>query len=370
MKLLTIIALLSSIPTLFAASVDVYFGTSGKATKGIYHSSFDTDSGKLSPPELAAEIGSPGFLALHPSKSYLYAVATSDQGPCVAAYKIGKNGRLTLLNTEVIGDGGGAHISVHPSGKFLLTAQYGGGSVALFPVAKDGKVQPRGQLIEHEGGSGIVASRQNAPHPHWTGYSPDGEFAFVPDLGLDKIVIYKVNANRPSITAHGIAGSVPGGGPRHMRFSVDGNFIYLLNELSLSVTTFQYDAKKGTTKRLTTTPALSESDKSEEVFNSSSEILVHPNGKFVYSANRGDDTVTAYQANRNTGELTVTEVEPVRGAFPRNINLEPSGKWLLAAGQHSNTIAVFAIDQSTGEITYQLNSVVNVPGPICILFNE
>jgi len=155
-----------------------------------------------------------------------------------------------------------------------------------------------------------------------------------------------------------------------MRFSVDGNFIYLLNELSLSVTTFQYDAKKGATKRLTTTPALSESDKSEEVFNSSSEILVHPNGKFVYSANRGDDTVTAYQANRNTGELTVTEVEPVRGAFPRNINLEPSGKWLLAAGQHSNTIAVFAIDQSTGEITYQLNSVVNVPGPICILFNE
>ena len=370
MRSLPLITLLSLIPSLFAANVDVYFGTSGKATKGIYHSSFNQDSGKLSLPKLAAGIGSPGFLALHPKRSHLYAVATSDQGPCVAAYKIEKNGSLTLLNTEVIGDGGGAHISVHPSGNFLLTAQYGGGSVALFPLAKDGRVQPRGQLIEHEGGSRVVASRQNVPHPHWTGYSPDGKFAFVPDLGLDKIVIYKVNANRPSITAHGAAESVAGGGPRHMRFSVDGKFIYLLNELSLSVTTFQYDAKKGTTKRLTTTPALSESTKSEEGFNSSSEILVHPNGNFVYSANRGDDTVTAYQANRSTGRLTVTEVEPVRGAFPRNINLEPGGKWLLAAGQHSNTVAVFAIDQSTGKITYQLNSVVNVPGPICILFNE
>ncbi len=370
MKSVAIIALFSILPNLCAAVVDVYFGTSGKETKGIYHSSFDKDSGKLSPPELVAEIGSPGFLALNPSKSHLYAVATSDQGPCVAAYKIEKNGRLTLLNTEAIGDGGGAHISVHPSGKFLLTAQYGGGSVALFPLAKDGKVQLRAQLVEHEGGSGIVGTRQNAPHPHWTGYSPDGRFAFVPDLGLDKIAIYKVDANAPSIVTHGFAESVPGGGPRHMRFSVDGKFIYLLNELSLSVTTFRYDAKNGTTKRLTTTPALGERDKSEEVFNSSSEILVHPNGKFVYSANRGDDTVTAYQANPRTGKLTVTEVEPVRGAFPRNINLEASGKWLLAAGQHSNTIAVFAIDQSTGEITYQTNSVVNVPGPICILFKE
>lgn len=370
MKFIAILALLSLVSNLCASTVDVYFGTSGKATKGIYHSTFDKDSGKLSPPELASEIGSPGFLALHPNKTHLYAAAQSNEGPCVAAYKIGKDGSLTLLNTETIGDGGGAHISVHPSGKFLLTAQYGGGSVALFPISENGRVQSRAQLIEHEGGSGVVGTRQNAPHPHWTGYSPDGKFAFVPDLGLDKIVIYKVNANSPSIAAHGFAETVPGGGPRHMRFSVDGKFIYLLNELSLSVTTFQYDAKKGTTKRLTTTPALSESDKSEEVFNSSSEILAHPNGKFVYSANRGDDTVTAYQANPRTGELTVTEVEPVRGAFPRNINLDADGKWLLAAGQHSNTVSVFAIDQSTGEITYQLNTVVNVPGPICILFNE
>ncbi len=370
MKPAIALVLLLLLPSLRAATVDVYFGTSGKATKGIYHSTFDKSSGQLSDPKLVAEIGSPGFLAFHPNKSTLYAVASDASGPCVAAYRIERNGSLSLINTEAIGDGGGAHIAVHLSGKFLLTAQYGGGSVALFPLASDGRVQARSQLIEHEGGSGVVASRQDKPHPHWTGYSPDGRFAFVPDLGLDQIVIYRVDSNAPSIHAHGVAQSVPGGGPRHMRFSVDGKFIYLLNELSLSVTTFEYDAQKGTTKRLSTTPALSESVKAEEAFNSSSEILVHPNGRFVYSANRGDDTVTVYKANPRTGKLAVTETENVRGAFPRNINLENSGQWLLAAGQHSNTVAVFAIDQSTGELTYQTNSVINVPGPICILFHE
>lgn len=370
MKLAIILVLASLIPALCASTVDVFFGTSGGETKGVYHSTFDKETGKLSAPKLAAPIGSPGFLALHPNKSTLYAVANKDGEPCVAAWRIEKNGKLSLLNTEVIGDGGGAHIAVHPSGNFLLTAQYGGGSVALFPLASDGRVKARAQLIEHKGGSGVVASRQDKPHPHWTGYSPDGRFAFVPDLGLDQIVIYRVDASAPSISAHGHAQSVPGGGPRHMRFSVDGKFIYLLNELSLSVTTFGYDATNGTTKKLTTTPALSDETKAEEIFNSSSEILVHPNGRFVYSANRGDDTVTAYQANPRTGKLSVTEVENVRGAFPRNINLDASGKWLLAAGQHSNTIAVFAIDPSTGKLTYQTNSVINVPGPICILFHE
>lgn len=352
-----------------AESIDVYFGTSGRETKGIYRATFETDGGKLSSAKLAAEIGSPGFLALHPDGKKLYAVGV-DGGPCVAAYRISPDGNLTLLNTKPIGDGGAAHVSVHPSGKFLLTAQYGGGSVALFPIASDGSVEARAQLIEHEGGSGVVENRQDNPHPHWTGYSPDGRFAFVPDLGLDRFVIYRVDADKPSIHPHGHAQSVPGGGPRHMRFSVDGNFIYLLNELSLSVTTFSYNAKDGTTDRRTTTPALSEAVKAKEAFNSSSEILVHPNGEIVYSANRGNDTVTVYRANPISGTLAVREVESIRGSWPRNINLDPTGKWLLAAGAHSNTISVFAIDQQNGELTFQTRGLINVPGPICIVFKE
>ncbi len=147
------------------------------------------------------------------------------------------------------------------------------------------------------------------------------------------------------------------------------SFIYLLNELSLSVTTFAYDERTGTTERRSTTPALNDATKAQEAFNSASEILTHPNGRFVYSANRGNDSVTAYLADPASGKLTVHEVEPIRGSWPRNINLDPTGKWLLAAGAHSNTISIFAIDQTTGKLTFQTRGLVNVPGSICILFN-
>jgi len=265
----------------FAANVDVYFGTGGTPSKGIYRSTFDTETGELGQAELAAEIGSPGFLALHPKRTNLYAVAQNDQGPCVAAYRIKNNGSIELINTTPIGDGSGAHIAVHLSGKFLLTAQYGGGSVAVFPLDSNGKVEARSQLIEHKGGSGVVDGRQDKPHPHWVGFSPDSRYAFVPDLGIDQIVIYKVDENSPKLMPHGHAEALPGAGPRHMRFSVDGSYIYLLNELRLSVTTFAYDSEAGTTKQLSTTKALSEVVKAKEVFNSSSEIIVHPNGRFI-----------------------------------------------------------------------------------------
>jgi len=353
-----------------AANVDVYFGSSGGEAKGIYHATLDTEKGKLSAAKLAAEVKAPGFLAFHPDRTKLYAVARFDKQPSVVAYNIAEDGSLSLLNAEVIPDGGAAHISVHPSGKFLLTAQYGGGSVALFPVDKDGSLMPCKQVIEHEGGSGVVANRQEAPHPHWGGFSPDGRFAFVPDLGLDQIVIYQIQSDQTSIKQVGSVDSIPGGGPRHMKFSVDGQYIFLLNELSLSVSTFAYDPETGNAKLLTTTPTLSEAMKAKESFNSASEIIVHPNGQFVYAANRGHDSVTAFLVDPETGRLYVTDIEPIRGAWPRNINMDTSGRWLLAAGQHSNTVTVLEIDATTGALTYPRDSVITVPSSICILLND
>ncbi len=350
-----------------AESWHVYFGTGGRETKGIYRATFDSETGRLSAAEVAAEIGSPGFLALHPDGTKLYAVGTTSNGPGVTGYRIGSGGALELINSSPIGDGGGAHVSVHPSGKFVLTAQYGGGSVALFPLDGDGRLGSV-KLTEHEGGSRVVPRRQDSPHPHWTGYSPDGRFALVPDLGLDGIVIYRVNTESPSIERHGFAASEAGGGARHMRFSPDGRFIYLLNELTLSLTSFAWDAASGTARQLGTVPSLSEEVKAKEAFNSGAEVLVHPSGRFVYSSNRGNDTVTAYRANPASGELAVIQVQPVRGAFPRNINLSPDGHWLLAAGADSNTVSVHRINQQTGELTFQTGAVINVPSPICILF--
>lgn len=362
-----VVCVLSFTTGLKAEKLTVYFGTGGAGADGIYQSVFDTQSGKLSPAKRAAEIDGPGFLALHPDGDKVYAVGNVEGGPGVAGYRIGAGGALTPISLALIGDGGGAHVAVHPSGKFLLTAQYGGGSVALFPLDGEGKIGPS-QLSKHEGGSKVVEKRQDSPHPHYCGFSPDGRFALVPDLGLDQIVIYKINLDGPSITPHGVAESVPGGGPRHMRFSPDGRFIYLLNELSLSVTAFSWNADAGTATRLDTVPALSEEVKAMEVFNSAAEIVVHPSGQFVYSSNRGHDTVTVFRTEPSTAAMAVTQVQPVRGAFPRNINLSPEGKWLLAAGADSNTISVHAVNQETGQLTYQTKGVINVPSPICILF--
>jgi 6-phosphogluconolactonase len=349
-------------------TLHVYFGTGGsREAKGIYHATFDTTSGKLSPAELAVEARSPGFLALHPDGTKFYAVADLPGGSGVIGYDVAANGVLKLINSAPTGDGGAAHLAVHPSGKFLFTAQYGGGSVALFPLDDKGLLG-KATLIEHQGGSRIVKGRQDAPHPHWCGFSPDGQFALVPDLGLDGIVIYRVNPAGLSIERHGFAASVPGGGARHMRFSPDGRLIYLVNELSLSVTTFLWDATNGTARLQATVPTLSEATKAKEAFNSAAEVLVHPSGRFVYSSNRGHDSVTVFRADAATGGLEVAQVQPVRGAVPRNINLTPGGDWLLAAGADSNTVSVHRVNPDTGELTYQTKGIINVPAPICILF--
>lgn len=354
--------------------VDVWFGTTTSKTgpsKGIYHAKFDTDKGRLTTPQLAAEIDSPGFLTLHPTLPILYSVGSVDGEASVVSFQIGddSNATLTQLNAQPVGDGGAAHLAVDHKGTALITAQYGGGSTALFPLSADGSIQPRSQLEKHPAGSGVAGNRQEKAHAHWTGFSPDNRFAFVPDLGLDQVVIWNFeNENgKPKLTNHGAGVCPPGSGPRHMKFSPDGDIVYVLNELSLTVTVFQYDAAAGTMTAIQTIPTLSEAQKAKESFNSASEIRVHPTGKFVYAANRGHDSITVFSVDPETSKLTLVEQEPIRGGWPRNFNIDPSGKWLVAAGRDSHTASVFAIDPETGELQYG-RMMQTVPAPICVLF--
>ena len=354
-------------------TTDVWIGTGGGGdSKGIYHCWLDGNTGKLSNPTLAAEAGSPGFLAMHPTLPVLYAVCRLEAEPVVAAYRIPSDNRqpeLELLNAVPIGDGGAAHVSVDQTGSTVLTAQYGGGSVAVFSLNDDGSLRERTQLINHEGGSGVVPRRQDASHAHWTGFSPDNRFAFVPDLGLDKVVIYKCDPKNSMLTPHGNAVVPPGSGPRHMKFHTSGNYLFVLNELALTISTFRYDKVNGTTELVDTVPTVSDDMKAAELFNSASEIRVHPGGRFVYSANRGHDTISVFQFDETTAHLKLIEHEPVRGATPRNFNIDPSGRWLLAGGQDSHTVASFAIDPASGELTWN-RSIIHVPAAICILFEH
>lgn len=351
----------------------VWIGTSNASpSKGIYHCTLNTDSGKLSEPTLAAEMDGPGFLAMHPSGKVLYAVGNLNRTPCVAAYKIlgrGKDAKLEFLNSVEIGDGGAAHVNLDRSGRMLLTAQYGSGSVAAFSLKTDGSIERRTDLMKHEGGSRVVPGRQESPHAHWCGFSPDQRYVFVPDLGLDQVVIYKADIATQKLTKHGFGQAPMGGGPRHMKFHQNGKWIFLLNELDLSVTVFDYDAESGKMTAMQTIPTVPKSELAKELFSSASEIRVHPNGKFVYSANRGHDTITVFSVNQETGELSEIEREHVRGATPRNFDVDASGKWLLAAGQSSHTLASFLIDPETGELTYN-QSIVTAPSAICVLIEE
>ena len=347
-----------------AQTQPVWFGT---GAKGIYHATLNTANGEISDAQLAAEIASPGFLDLHPDGNKLYAVCRLPNGnPGVAGFAI-QDGSLRFLNGKEIGDGGGTHLAVHPSGTFLLTAQYGGGSTARFGLDGDGHLQGEPILYEHEGGSKVVAKRQKSPHPHWCGFDLAAKFAFVPDLGMDGVVIYRIADQQ--LHKHGFAEVPAGGGPRHMKFSHDGKRAYVLNELALSVSVFDYNAPQGSLTMIQTIPTLTEAIKDKESFNAASEIRIHPNGQFAYAANRGHDSITVFAIEAESGKLRWVENEPIRGAWPRNFNLDPSGRWLLAAGGQSNTVSVFAVDTESGELTFQRGKVINVPSPICVLFS-
>lgn len=348
----------------------VWIGTTtprGGESRGIYRALLDLRTGALSPPRLAAEISSPGFVTLHPRGHRLYSVCQLPNrgGGGVAAFAISEDtARLAPLGTQPIGDGGATHLAVDATGSCLFTAQYGAGSVAAFPLDDDGRIRPRSTLVEHEG-SGPDPARQKGPHPHWVGMDPSNRFLFVPDLGIDRVVIYRVDLEAGLLSRHGEGRCPAGGGPRHMKFDRRGRFAYVLNEMQMSITVFSYDGSAGTLSPLQTISTLPE--ELREVPVKASEIRIHPSGRFVYAANRGHDSIAAFRVDPATGRLTFVEREAIRGSWPRNFHVDPTGRWLLAAGRDSHTIAVFRIDPETGGLVFTGRSAY-CPTPISIEF--
>lgn len=354
-----------------AEMLDVWIGTGGAPSKGIYHCQLNAQTGRLSDSRLVAEMGAPGFLAKHPSLPIIYAVGSLYNENVVAGFRMhaaGLEARLERISQQPIGDGGATHLVVSRDGMTLLTAQYGGGSVAAFALNEQGDITARTALIKHMGGSNTVPDRQTAPHAHWVGFSLDQKFAFVPDLGLDQVVIYRINTQEATLQKHGVGQLPKGAGPRHQKVHANGKWIYVLNELDLTVSLFDWRSDTGTMELRQTVPTVEPLELTGLRQKSCSEIRLHPNGRFVYAANRGHDSITVF-AIAEDGSLTAIQNESVRGATPRNFNLDPSGKWLLAAGQDSHTLASFSVDAETGKLTYNA-SVISTPSPICILFQH
>jgi 6-phosphogluconolactonase len=366
-----ITAIISSLAlsTVYAESLDVYLGTytSGRnASKGIYCSKLDTDTGEISAPVLAAEAGNPSFLEVHPGGKFLYAVSESGGAGTVSAYAIDQDtGNLTLLNSQPSGGSGPCHVNIDHAGKNVLVANYGSGSASVIPIAADGKLAEPTGFVQHKGSS-INPQRQKGPHAHSINVSPDNRFAFVADLGLDKVMIYKLDVDKGTIAANdpAFAKVKPGAGPRHFTFSADGRYAYVINELDGTITTFAYEPASGTLTEIQTITTLPDDFTGRR---SCAEVRVHPNGKFLYGSNRGHDSIVVYRIDPAKGTLRFVEHERAGIKTPRNFNIDPTGKFCLVANQGADSVIVFKIDQKTGALE-PTGHKISIGKPVCIRF--
>jgi 6-phosphogluconolactonase len=253
---------------------------------------------------------------------------------------------------------------VDKSGKNALVANYGGGSAAVLPIQEDGSLKESSSFQQHKGSS-VNKSRQEAPHAHSINLDKDNRFAFVADLGLDKVLIYRFDAEQGTISPNAEAATAPGAGPRHFAFHPSGKYAYVINELDMTITAFDYDSANGALKMrqtITTLPA----DVKDRKGMSTAEVVAHPSGKFLYGSNRGHHSIAIFSI-AETGELKAVGHQGYKIKTPRNFAIEPTGRYLLVANQDGNSITAFGIDQKTGELT-PAGEPVEAPMPVCIRF--
>jgi 6-phosphogluconolactonase len=327
----------------------------------------------LVPLGLAAEVASPSFLEIDPERRFLFAVnETSDFGGrstgAVSAYSIESDtGKLRRLNQRPSMGAGPCHLVLDKGRRHILVANYGSGSVAVLPVGTDGMLGEATDYHQHIGKS-INPQRQEGPHAHCVTFDPAGKFLFVCDLGLDKVMIYRYDEERGKLTANepAFASVKPGAGPRHIAFRPDGRFAYVINELDSTITAFAYDAAVGSLRELQSVSTL---PPSFDGSNTTAEIAVHPNGKFLYGSNRGHDSVSLFEIDEDEGTLTFVEVQRTGGKTPRNFELDRDGKQLIIANQNTDTLLVCRVDEATGRLKPS-SALVDAPSPVCVRFLE
>lgn len=340
-------------------------------SRGIYVVRLNGGTGELSAPDLVAEMPNPEFLALHPSEPIVFALtqeraADGKSSGAVAAFKVEPtSGQLTPLNRKSTGRGSLTHLAVDGTGNTVMAASYGGGYAVSFPIEPGGGIGPPVSLLSLTGPNGPNSERQNGPHPHSVTISPDSRFAFVADLGLDRVFAFRLSAVDSSIVSHepAFATIEPGAGPRHTAFSPDGKSFYVLNELNGTITSCRYDAA-GVVEPFQRVSTLPENFAGR---NGTSEIRIHPNGEFVYAANRGHNSIAVFLRDSDTGALTPIEHVPCGGESPRNFALTPDGTWLLCANQNSNNLTVFRVHAKTGRLTATPHTA-KISKAVCVLF--
>ncbi len=339
--------------------------TSGKS-EGIYVFQFNSIDGSAK--EVShIKVSNPSFVAVSPDEQFVYSVeedaAKNGKSGEISAFSFNKKtGILTFLNRQPAGGDHPCYVSVDKTGKWVATGNYTSGSLSILPVQANGSLGAATTIIKHEG-SGPNKSRQASPHVHCTFFSADNRFLFVPDLGIDKMMIYVFDENTGQLTAakQPFAQSEPGAGPRHICFDRANKFAYLIEEMSGTVVTYKY--KNGKFKRRQRISSMPAGDTS---FAGSADIHVSPDGKFLYASNRAEaNSIAIFSINQNNGKLLLIGHQSTLGKTPRNFNFDPAGNFLLVANQNSDKIVVFKINKDTGLLT-DTNNNINVGKPVCL----
>ena len=347
----------------------VYVGTfQGEGEDSLFRLRFDPAFGRLKSPAVVARIAHSSFLAFHPTGRYLYAVSEVDGGAggavCAFAIPPDSRGAHRLLSRRPTLGRSTCHVSVDATGRCVLVANYAGPSVALFQVRPDGGLDEASAVVRHAGGG--VHPRQSAAHPHMVRIDPTNRFVYVPDLGTDEVVVYRLDSKAGTLVGHGespAARAVAGAGPRHLDFHRNLPYAYVVNELDSTVTAYAWDRTVGSLRELQRLSALPEGFQGGSTC---ADIHVHPDGRFLYASNRGDDSIAVFRIDADSGQLTPAGHVSTGGRTPRNFAIDPTGAFLLVANQDSDSIAVFRIDLLHGTLIPL--SQLPLPKPACIRF--
>jgi 6-phosphogluconolactonase len=352
-----------------AKTYRAYVGTYTAKTnsKGIYQFEFDPATGKMSAAQVAGETKDPSWVVVHPNGRFLYSVNETGKPSTVSAFAIErKSGKLGLLNQVPALGEDPCYLSFDNTGKFLFVANYTSGNVVVFPILADGKLGEHTALQQDNGTLGPNKERQEAPHAHFIMPSRHNRFVYVSDLGVDRVLIYKFDSAKGSLEPapeNSWASLKPGTGPRHVVFSKNGKFMYVVGEMASAVTVFS-NKNQETFHSIQTVPMLPAGFSGR---NDAAEIEIHLSGKFLYASNRGHDSTVVYSIDAKTGMLKQIEDVPTGGKEPRHFVTDPTGHFLLAENQLSDTIVEFRIDPSSGKLT-PTGETVSVPSPVCITF--
>jgi 6-phosphogluconolactonase len=330
-----------------------------------YH--LDLNSGHLEPAERTPDVEHPFFLALSPDHRFLVSIHArkfgSGEHEYVAAFEVvGRSGRLKLLNRQSALGSAACYLAVDATGRTVLVANYSTGSVAALPIREDGSLGEATSFFQHAGSS-IDPARQQGPHAHCFVISPDNRFALAADLGIDLVLVYRLDASTATLVPgrQAFARTPPGAGPRHLTFAPNGKHVYVINELSNSVTLFDYDAESGILfERQTISTLPPEFDGKSTC----ADVKITPDGRFLYGTNRGHDSIAAYRIG-DDGQLTLIAIEPSLGEGPQNLAITPDGQRMLCANMPGNNVVIFRIDAETGRLT-AAGPPVPMARPACI----